>query len=71
MNKKLKEKDVISQLSAEGYKIPEWCSLSPFEHADRMGGCFGISYGYTKKLGKSYCKTCEYYKDKNNEKVSL
>lgn len=44
------------------YLIPSWCMMHPDEHDDGMGGCWGISYGYVKKEGESYCSNCEYYK---------
>ncbi len=50
--------------------VPEWCRLPPNEHNDNMGGCWGISHGFVEKLGKDYCRTCEYNKDKVGSETS-
>jgi len=57
-----KSDKIISQLSETGYKIPEWCRMSPREHADGMGGCWGILFGHVEKEGESYCQECEFHK---------
>ena len=49
------------------YIPPQWCNMSPPDHNDGMGGCWGVSGGFVYKNGEDYCKSCEFY----NEKLSL
>jgi len=55
----------INFLKNNNYIIPEWCRLSPLEHNDGMGGCWGISGKHVEEKGKEYCKNCEYFKEGN------
>lgn len=49
------------------YKIPNWCTMSPEEHFDGVGGCWGIQYGHVEKEGVSYCNQCPFYKKGKTE----
>lgn len=40
--------------------IPSWCRMSPNEHHDGIGGCFGISHWLVKKNELNHCKGCEF-----------
>ena len=46
------------------YCIPfKWCNMSPGEHFDGIGGCWGISGGDVLEKGRDYCKGCKYYRE--------
>jgi len=44
-----------------GYQIPAWCHLPLADHYDGVGGCWGISHGFVKEQGETYCLPCEYH----------
>ena len=60
-NKMIKKTKIINKLKRLDYEIPSWCRMSLESHADGIGGCWGISYGYVREKGEAYCKKCEYY----------
>lgn len=43
------------------YLVPAWCKMPKAYHNDGIGGCWGISHGFVKREGESYCKECEYH----------
>jgi len=48
-------------------QVPSWCLMSPVDHQDNLGGCWGISHGLVAKEGREYCKGCGYYMSAETE----
>jgi hypothetical protein len=61
--KQSKEEGIRRHLKAEGYVIPVWCCMSTLDHADGMGGCWGITSGRVAKQGEIYCLRCSFHKN--------
>jgi hypothetical protein len=40
--------------------IPVWCQMSPSEHRDGIGGCWGISHGLVEETAGKHCEGCEF-----------
>lgn len=41
-------------------EVPNWCKMSPEEHQDNVGGCWGIASGEVARKGTDHCGPCEY-----------
>jgi hypothetical protein len=60
---KAQNSKTLKAVTEDYYCIPfRWCNMSPGEHFDGMGGCWGISGGDVLKKGRDYCKGCKYYR---------
>jgi len=67
---KIDTKTIMKGLEKKDYTAPAWCRMHPLEHADGMGGCWGISYGLVKEQGENYCVGCEYHRDQGMDQSS-
>jgi len=61
---KAQDAKTLKAVTEDYYCIPfKWCNMSPGEHFDGMGGCWGISGGDVLEKGRDYCKGCKYYRE--------
>ena len=61
---KAQDSKTLKAVTEDYYCIPfKWCNMSPGEHFDGMGGCWGISGGDVLEKGRDYCKGCKYYRE--------